>query len=67
MDLGDKIKKYFKEAELYNSHGLLSEALEKYKSVEALVKSTRNIRNREGILKKIAGRIDATNKKMQRR
>jgi len=66
MDLGDKIKKYFKEAELYNSHGLLSEALEKYKSVEALVKSTRNIRNREGILKKIAGRIDATNKKMQK-
>ena len=66
MTLGDKIKKYFKEAELYSSHGLLAEALEKYKSVEGLVKSTRSIRNREGILKQIASKIESTSKKLQK-
>jgi len=66
MELGAKIKKYFKEAELYNSHGLLTEALEKYKSVEALVKSTSNIRNREGVLKQIASKIESANKKIEK-
>jgi len=66
MELGEKIKKYFKEAELYSSHGLLVEALEKYKSVEGLVKSTSSIRNRQGILKQIASKIDATSKKIQK-
>ncbi len=66
MDLGNKIKKYYKEAELYNSHGLLNEALEKYKSIDGLVKSTRNIRNREGILKQIALKIELTSKKLQK-
>lgn len=66
MELGEKIKKYFKEAELYNSHGLLAEALEKYKSVEGLVKSSRSIRNRQGILKQIAFKIESTAKKLQK-
>jgi len=66
MDLGEKIKKYYKEAELYNSHGLLTDALEKYKSIEGLVKSTRNIQNRQGILKQIALKIESTNKKLQK-
>jgi tetratricopeptide (TPR) repeat protein len=66
MDLGEKIKKYFKEAELYKSHGLLAEALEKYKSVEGLVKSSRSIRNREGILKQIASKIESTDKMIQK-
>ncbi|MBC2716270.1 MAG: hypothetical protein HF978_13255 [Desulfobacteraceae bacterium] len=66
MDLGEKIKKYFKEAELYRSHGLLVDALEKYKSVEGLVKSTRTIRNQQGILKQIALKIELTSKKIQK-
>ena len=66
MAIGDKIKKYFKEAELYSSHGLLAEALEKYRSVEGLVKSTSGIRNREGILKQIASKIASTSKKLQK-
>lgn len=66
MNLGDKIKKYFQEAELYSEHGLLTEALEKYRAIEGLVKSTGKIRNREGILKKIASRIEATTKKIQK-
>ena len=66
MDLGEKIKKYYKEAELYNSHGLLAEALEKYRSVEGLVKSTQNIRNRKGILKQIALKIESTTQKVQK-
>ncbi len=64
MDLGEKIKKYYKEAELYTSHGLLAEALEKYKSVEGLVKSTSNIRNRQGILKQLSIKIEETNHKI---
>jgi tetratricopeptide (TPR) repeat protein len=66
MDLGSKIKRFYKEAELYSSQGLLAEALEKYKAIEGLVKSTRSIRNRDGILKQIAKKIDATNKKLQK-
>jgi len=66
MNLGDKIKNYFKEAELYSEHGLLAEALERYRSVEGLVKSTRGIRNRDGILKKIAKKIESTSQKLQK-
>ncbi|MEZ4567761.1 MAG: hypothetical protein R2860_12680 [Desulfobacterales bacterium] len=66
MDLGDKIKKYFNEAELYSSHGLLAEALEKYKAVEGLVKSTRSIRNRDGILKKLKRKIEETDQKIKK-
>ena len=66
MDLGDKIKKYFNEAELYFSHGLLAEALEKYKAVEGLVKSTRSIRNRDGILKKLKRKIEETDQKIKK-
>ncbi|PIP37910.1 MAG: hypothetical protein COX19_15320 [Desulfobacterales bacterium CG23_combo_of_CG06-09_8_20_14_all_51_8] len=64
MDLGVKIKKYYQEAELYNEQGLLTEALEKYKAVEALIKSTSNIRNRQGLLKQVAARIDEAAKKL---
>jgi len=66
MDLGEKIKKYYKEAELYNSHGLLDDALEKYQTVEGLVKANRQIRNRKGILKKIGARIEAINNSIHR-
>jgi len=66
MDLGIKIKKYYQEAELYNEQGLLTEALEKYKAVEALIKSTSNIRNRQGLLKQVAARIDEAAKKLQK-
>ncbi|MCK5783021.1 MAG: hypothetical protein KAH06_01125 [Desulfobacterales bacterium] len=66
MDFGKKIKKYYKEAELYSSHGLLTEALEKYKAIEGLVKSTQNIRNRDGILKQIALKIELTVKKIKK-
>jgi hypothetical protein len=38
MDLKDKIKTYFKEGELYRAQGLLDEALDKFKSVERLIK-----------------------------
>ena len=66
MELGQKIKKYFKEAELYNSHGLLAEALERYKSVEGLVKSSRSIKNSEKILNQIASKIEATSNMIQK-
>lgn len=66
MDLSEKIKKYYQEAELYCEHGLVSEALDKFKAVEALIKSTSNIRNREGLLKKLALKIDETDKKLQK-
>ncbi len=66
MNLGEKIKKYFQEAELYASHGLLAEALEKYQAVEGLVRSSGKIRNRDGILNKLAVKIKETSQKLNK-
>lgn len=66
MNLGEKIKKYYQEAELYCEHGLMSEALDKYKAVEALIKSSGSIRNRAGLLQKVGAKIEETAKTLQR-
>jgi tetratricopeptide (TPR) repeat protein len=56
MDLLSKIKRFLKEAELYQKQGLLTEAKEKYDTAIELI-SQHNVKNREkligGILKKI--------------
>ena len=65
MDIGEKIKTYFKEAEIYSSQGLLDEALEKYRSVEGLIKSNRSIKNKRALIKKIATKIEGINKKLK--
>jgi tetratricopeptide (TPR) repeat protein len=66
MDLKDKIKTYFKEGELYRAQGLLDEALDKFKSVERLIKANHGIMNRNNLLLKVSSRIDETNKKLKK-
>jgi tetratricopeptide (TPR) repeat protein len=66
MDFRDKIKTYFKEGEIYRTQGLLDEALDKFKSVEGLIKANRSIRDRDNLLLKISTRIDEINKKLKK-
>jgi len=66
MNLGEKIKKFYQEAELYNSHGLLPEALEKYRAAEGLIKANKNIKNRNTILKQISIRVSELNKSIEK-
>ncbi len=66
MDLINKIKAAFKEAELYHSQGLLDEAVDKYTAVELLIKANNNIRHRKALLEKISSRISELNKRMRR-
>jgi tetratricopeptide (TPR) repeat protein len=66
MNLGEKIKAYFQEAEIYQTQGLLVESLEKFRVIEGLIKASHNIRNRDGLLKKISARIEYLKKTIQR-
>jgi tetratricopeptide (TPR) repeat protein len=66
MDLKDKIKTFFKEGELYRTQGLLDEALDKFKSVEGLIKASNSLRDRDKLLLKISTRIDEINKKLKK-
>lgn len=66
MTLGDKIKAYYQEAELYETHGLLVESLEKFRAIEGLIKANQNIRNRNSLLEKISARIETLKKTIQR-
>jgi tetratricopeptide (TPR) repeat protein len=66
MDLKDKIKTYFKEGELYRAQGLLDEALDKFKSIEELIKANHGIKNRNNLILKVASRIDEINKKLKK-
>ena len=65
MNFGEKVKSLIKEAELYKSQGLLNEALDTYKNVQTLIESTKNIKNKDSLLKKIAGKIDALYAQME--
>lgn len=62
MNLGDQIKAYYQEAELYQTHGLLEESLDKYLAVQKLINASPGIRNRENLLSKITDRIDTVTK-----
>ena len=66
MNLGEKIKAYYQEAELYQTHGLLAESLEKFRAIEGLIKANQNIRNRNKLLEKISTRIELLKKTIQR-
>jgi tetratricopeptide (TPR) repeat protein len=66
MDLRNKIKTYFKEGELYRTQGLLDEALDKFKTLERLIKSEHHILNKNSLLAKITLRIDEINKKLKK-
>ena len=66
MNLGEKIKAYFQEAELYQTHGLLAESLEKFRAIEGLIKANQNIRNRNSLLEKLSTRVESLKKTIQR-
>jgi tetratricopeptide (TPR) repeat protein len=66
MDIAEKIKKYFKEGEIYRAQGLLDEALDKFRAVEEFLKANQSIRNRNGLLAKISKRIDELNIQLQK-
>lgn len=66
MNLGEKIKNLLKEAELYRSQGLLNEALEQYQAIDAMIRENDKIKNREGLLNKIANKIEVVNKEVGR-
>ncbi len=66
MNPGEKIKIYFKEAEIYRMQGLLDEALEKYRSVEGLLKANHGISNKQALLKKVSEKIDSIDKKIKK-
>lgn len=65
MKFGEKVKSLIKEAELYRTQGLLSEALDAYKNVQVLIESTQNVKNKDTLLKKIANKIDALYSQME--
>lgn len=67
MDFGEKIKTYFKEAEVYRIQGLFDEALKKYRSVEGLIKANHGIRNKKALLKKVSEKIDSIDNKLKKR
>ncbi len=57
MNFGSKIKTLVKEAELYRSQGLLSEALTQFQVVEAMIRDNAQVKNRDAILSKISDKI----------
>lgn len=59
MTFGEKIKALLQEAELYRGQGLLSEALEKFKSIEEFIRKAPKLKNREQILSRIAVKTKA--------
>jgi len=65
MNFGEKVKSLIKEGELYKSQGLLNEALDTYKNVQTLIESTKNIKNKDSLLKKITDKIDALYAQME--
>ncbi len=66
MDTVAKIKSYLKEANLYQTQGLLNEARTRYKTAESLIRESDEMPNKtillEGIKKKLQSLIDAENK-----
>ncbi len=66
MNLGEKIKTYYQEAELYRTQGLLDEALEKFNEVEGFIKANSNIRNKKKLLLKIAQKRKLINEKFKK-
>ncbi len=66
MDLREKIKKYFNEGELYRAQGLLDEALDKFKTIEKLIKQNDHIRNKQALLEKLSARISEIHQKLQK-
>ncbi len=66
MNLEEKIRLYFKEAEVYRSQSLLDEALDKYRMVEKLIQENRKIQNKKPLLERVAARIAEMEKRCKK-
>ncbi|MBU0987336.1 MAG: hypothetical protein KKH68_08800 [Proteobacteria bacterium] len=62
MNIVEKLKKMIKEAELYHSMGLLSEAMGKYQSAASLIQSNAQLKNRPNLMAGIQNKIHALHK-----
>jgi len=59
MDTKSLIKSLLKEAELYQSQGLLDEAKEKYDNAAALIQKNEQLENRQNLLDTVSEKISA--------
>ncbi|UCD86869.1 MAG: tetratricopeptide repeat protein [Desulfobacterales bacterium] len=59
MDAESLIKSLLKEAELYQSQGLLDEAKEKYNNAAALIQKNEQLENRQNLLDTVSEKISA--------
>ncbi|MFO8113214.1 MAG: hypothetical protein R6T92_11965 [Desulfosalsimonadaceae bacterium] len=65
MNAKSKILSMLKEAELYRQQGLLEETLQQYRKVEKNIRSLENVKNKESLLEKVQGTIEAVEKELK--
>jgi len=63
MDINQQIKALLSEAELYRSQGLFAEAKDKYHVASAMIHKIDRLKNKAGLLKAIAEKIQSLEKK----
>jgi hypothetical protein len=66
MDISLQIKSLLSEAELYRSQGLFPEARDKYHAASAMIHKIDKIKNKDGLLKAISGKIQSLEKKTEK-
>jgi len=59
MDIKTQLESLIKAADLYQSQGLLAEAVEKYKKAAVLIQTTDRITNRQNLIDSISKKISA--------
>ncbi|BBO87401.1 hypothetical protein [Desulfosarcina ovata] len=63
MNISLQIKSLLNEAELYRSQGLFTEARDKYQTASAMIVKIDKLKNKESLLKAIAGKIQSIEQK----
>jgi tetratricopeptide (TPR) repeat protein len=66
MDISLQIKSLLNEAELYRAQGLLSEAKDKYNAASAMILKIDRLKNKDGLLKAISGKIQSLEQKSEK-
>ena len=66
MNISLQIKSLLSQAELYRSQGLFSEAREKYHAASDMILKIDKLKNKDGLLKAISGKIQSLEKKTEK-
>ena len=66
MDISKKIKTLLSEAEVYRVQGLLYDAKQKYTEASEIIHSLDNLKNKDNLLKAIAGKIGLIDEKTEK-